>query len=72
MNIYKELDENEFYQAIFVKPQYPPLPEEVQGWNDSLQELFCILSMAHHSAGMKWEEGDRLALNQVKAQVGNR
>ena len=66
MNIYRELDENEFYQDTFVKPLYPPMPEEVQGWNYSLQELFCILSVAHLSEGMKVEEADEKAIRQVK------
>jgi hypothetical protein len=66
MNIYRELDENEFYQETFVKLQYPPMPEEVQGWNDRLQELFCILSVAHLSEGMKVEEADEKAIRQVK------
>jgi hypothetical protein len=66
MNIYRELDDNEFYQETFVKPQYPPMPEEVQGWNDRLQELFCVLSVAHMGEGMKVEESDEKALKQVK------
>jgi len=66
MNIYRELDENEFYQETFVKPQYPPMPEEVQGWSEFLQELFCTLSVAHRSEGMKVEEADEKAIRQVK------
>ncbi len=66
MNIYKVLDTNGFYRETFRGPQYPPLPEEVQGWNDSLQELFCILSVAHQGEGMTVEEADEMALRQVK------
>jgi hypothetical protein len=66
--IFEKLDQDNLsYRMTFATSQYPPLPEEVQGWNDILQELFCILSMAHHSAGMKWEEGDEKAIRQVKA-----
>jgi hypothetical protein len=66
MNIYDELDENEFYQETFMKPVYPPMPEEVLGWDIGLQELFCILSLAHHRMGMRMEEADEKALKQVK------
>ncbi len=46
--IFQKLEEhNPSYRITFVSSQYPPLPEEVRGWNDSLQELFCILSVAH-------------------------
>lgn len=44
----------------------PPLPQEVQAWNDGIQELFCILSVAHQDEGMSIEESDSLALKQVK------
>jgi hypothetical protein len=44
----------------------PPLPQEVQGWNEGTQELFCILSVAHQDEGMSIEESDILALKQVK------
>jgi hypothetical protein len=64
MNIYKELDENEFYRETFMKPLYPPMPEEVLGWDIGLQELFCILSIANQWMGI--EEADQLALKQVK------
>ncbi len=67
MNIYKELDENEFYRETFVKPLYPPMPDEVTSWVIGLQELFCILSLAHHRMGMSTEEADQLALKQVKS-----
>ncbi|MGO9570399.1 MAG: hypothetical protein ACLP5H_22940 [Desulfomonilaceae bacterium] len=66
MNIYKILETNAFYRDTFRLPQYPPTPEEVQGWNDGLQELFCILSVAHIGEGMTVEEADEMAIRQVK------
>lgn len=66
MNIYKILDTNEFYTDTFRQPKYPPVPEEVQVWNDGLQELFCILSIAHMGQGMSVEEADAKAIRQVK------
>ena len=66
MNIYKVLDTNEFYRDTFQGPQYPPLPEDVQGWNDVLQERFCILSLAHLTEGMTVEVADEMAIRQVK------
>jgi DNA primase len=47
-------------------PGVPPLPSEVQAWNDSLQELFCVLSIAHQDEGMGSEKADSLAVEQVK------
>ena len=44
----------------------PPIPEEVQGWKDDIQELFCILSIAHQDEGMCEEQADSLAIEQVK------
>jgi hypothetical protein len=65
--VFEKLEQdNHSYRKTFVTSQCPPLPEEVQGWNDSLQELFCILSVAHQGEGMNVEEADRLALRQVK------
>lgn len=66
MNIYRVLDTNELYRQTFWKSPYPPLPEEVQEWNDRLQELFCIFSMRHQSDGMTMEAADARALEQVK------
>ena len=66
MNIYKILDTNELFRETFRQPKYPPMPEEVLGWNDSLQELFCILSIAHIGVGMTVEEADEKAIQQVK------
>jgi hypothetical protein len=65
-NIYDVLEENESYQETFVKHQTPPLPEAVQGWNDSLLELFCCLSVANQDNGKDLEEADRLAIEAVK------
>ena len=65
-NIYEILEENESYQETFVKYRLPPLPEEVRGWNESLVELFCCLSMSNQDNDMSVEEADRLALRSVK------
>ena len=66
MNIYKILDTNELFRETFRQPQYPPLPDEVLGWNDSQQELFCILCVAHIGEGMTVEDADEMAKRQVK------
>ncbi len=66
--IFEKLEEhNPSYRITFVTSKYPPLPEEARGWNDSLQELFCILSVAHVGEGMKAEEADEKAIRQVKS-----
>ena len=66
MNIYRVLNTNELYRDTFRKSPYPPLPEEVLGWNDRLQELFCVFSMGHQSDGKTVEDADARALEQVK------
>ncbi len=48
----------------------PPIPDEVKGWSDSAQELFCILSVGNQSAGRSVEEADRLALEGVRKSEG--
>ena len=65
-SIYDLLEKNELYQETFVKHQLPPLPEEVQGWNESLVELFCCLSMSNQDNGRSVEDADQQALSEVK------
>lgn len=42
------------------------MPEEVMGWNDFLQESFCIHTSDYMEEGMGREEADRLAIEDVK------
>ncbi|MGO8880357.1 MAG: hypothetical protein ACLPVO_00465 [Desulfomonilaceae bacterium] len=42
------------------------MPEEVMGWNDILQEAFCIHAVDYREAGLDWEEAERLAIEDVK------
>jgi hypothetical protein len=42
------------------------MPEEVMGWNDFLQESFCIHASDYMEEGMGREEADRLAIEDVK------
>ena len=43
-----------------------PFPPEVQGWNDSLVELFCTLSISNQDNGKDQEGADRFAIEAVK------
>jgi hypothetical protein len=65
--VFEKLEQDNLsYRNTFVTSPFPPLPEEVQGWNDGALELFCILSVAHMGEGMTVEEADQMALRQVK------